>query len=439
MAMTTEWPTEIDGYRIDGVLGRGSTAVVLRAHDLELDRPVALKLLFADLDDDARARFALEARAASRLAHPNVVQVFAAGTHQGRAYLAQELIDGLPVSAILEARGTLSPDSALDLGLQIARALSAAEEAGVLHRDVKPDNMLVDDDGRAKLADFGLARIMSAQGRLTADGTTLGTPHYMSPEQGEGRPLDARSDQYALGATLYHLLTGTPPFDAEHVLAILLAHRESEVPPIRDRVPECSPRLASIVERMLAKSPEHRFVSFEAVIEALESVSELPETPVHVPRRRATLEALRRDSPLIAGAMTLASALVLTFGQRGPVAPVSAPIAIETVAAPIAPVPVAPPPAAPEPVKAEIAKRPLSSKPDVAALAARGDHSAVAALVPLLSATDDATAIAAAEALGSLGDLDALGPLEDAARTGRSAAVRAAAERARRRLWDVED
>lgn len=343
------WPEHIDGYRIDGVMGRGSTAVVLRAHDLELDRPLALKLLFADLDDDARARFALEARAASRLAHPNVVQVFAAGAYDGRAYLAQELVDGLPLSAMLEVRGHLSPEATVELGLQVAHALWAAEQAGVIHRDIKPDNILVDDEGHAKLADFGLARILAAPSRLTSDGTTLGTPHYMSPEQGEGAALDARSDQYALGATLYHLLTGAPPFDAEQAVTLLLMHRERRLPPLTERAPDCPPRLASIVEKMLAKQPAERFETFEHVIEALDSVAAAPEqrlelgevgdaagprghdaqdlvaltdeAPEPPPTRPPTAwRAVWRHSPLIAGVLILAAALVVTFGTaRGPV------------------------------------------------------------------------------------------------------------------------
>lgn len=310
------WPEQIDGYRIDGVLGRGSTAVVLRAHDVELDRPLALKLLFADLDDDARARFALEARAASRLAHPNVVQVFAAGDYDGRAYLAQELVDGLPLSSILELRGALSPEATADLGLQIAEALAAAEQAGVLHRDIKPGNILIDDDGRAKLADFGLARILAAPSRLTSDGTTLGTPHYMSPEQGAGEPLDARSDQYALGATLYHLLAGAPPFDAEQALTILLHHREAPLPPLVD----CPARLASIVEKMLAKAPDDRFASFDEVIEALGSIEGAPDERIEARRTSsaqtsAVVHAVWRHSPLVAGVLILAAAIVLTFGS----------------------------------------------------------------------------------------------------------------------------
>ncbi len=324
-SIAAAWPEQIDGYRIDGVLGRGSTAVVLRAHDVELDRPLALKLLFADLDDDARARFALEARAASRLTHPNVVQVFAAGDYGGRAYLAQELVDGLPLSAILELRGALSPEATADLGLQIAEALAAAERAGVLHRDIKPDNILIDDDGRAKLADFGLARILAAPSRLTSDGTTLGTPHYMSPEQGAGEPLDARSDQYALGATLYHLLAGAPPFDAEQALTILLHHREAPLPPLT----ECPARLASIVEKMLAKAPDDRFASFDEVIEALGSIEAAPDQRIESTEARARPSAVAqsvwRHSPLVAGVLILAAAIVLTFGSaRGDEPPTEA-------------------------------------------------------------------------------------------------------------------
>ncbi|MCK6552560.1 serine/threonine protein kinase, partial [Myxococcota bacterium] len=266
-------PTSVAGYRVDGVLGQGSTGIVLRVHDEALDRPMALKLLAEGLDDDARARFLVEARAAGRIIHPNVVQVYAVGTFEGRAFITQELVDGWPLSALLDARGALSPAAVIDLGIQAARGLGRAAEVGVVHRDVKPQNLLVTEAGLVKLADFGVAKIVHAPTGLTDTGTTLGTPHYMSPEQGLGQDVDARSDQYALGATLYHLITGRAPFDADNALAVLLKHVQEPLVPVQALAPGCPVALAAVVERMLAKDRAERFESFDAVIEALEAAA----------------------------------------------------------------------------------------------------------------------------------------------------------------------
>lgn len=264
-------PAQIGGYRVDGLLGRGGTGIVFRVYDETLERPLALKLLADDLDDDARARFMVEARAAGRIIHPNVVQVYAVGVHEGRTYITQELVEGHPLSSLLEVRGKLSATAVIDIGIQAARGLARAAEVGVVHRDVKPQNLLVTDEGLVKLADFGLAKLLHAPSALTDAGTTLGTPHYMSPEQGLAQDLDERSDQYSLGATLYHLVSGQTPFDADNALALLLMHVQAPLPPVGSVDPTCPEDLAAVIARMLAKDRDQRFASFAEVIEALEA------------------------------------------------------------------------------------------------------------------------------------------------------------------------
>ncbi|MFO0728792.1 MAG: protein kinase [Myxococcota bacterium] len=442
-------PQLIGGYPVDGILGRGSTATVYRVHDPGLDRPMALKLLLGDLDQDGRDRFELEARALSRVNHPHVVQVFTTGSHEGRAFITQELVEGCALSEILDAKGKMRPSAVVELGLQLAAGLGTAAAAGVLHRDVKPENVLVRDDGVAKLTDFGIARLLDMPRRLTEDGTTVGTPHYMSPEQGQGAELDARSDQYSLGATLYHLLTGAPPFHADNVLALLLKHLQSPVPPLEERCPECPPRLASIVERMLAKDPSARFPSFEALEEALASVEERPEEPLPAPppppiearsvAPRTFRATLREESPLIAAGMTLAAAVILSVANLSP-RPAASPLIIERVergglapAVPIfspAPTPEATP--APAPLASKKAARARPVDPGLAPLA-------TPALLELAAHGKEDQALAALALIAERGDVTSVDPLTVIAETAASASVRAAAKQARDRIFKIEE
>jgi hypothetical protein len=459
--MGPEIPQTIEGYRVESVLGRGASGVVLRVRDEALDRSIALKLLTDDLDEEARARFLIEAKAAARIIHPNVVQVFAVGSHEGRSFITQELVDGYPLSMLLEANGRLSPAAVVDVAIQVASGLARAAEVGVLHRDVKPQNLLITEEGLVKLADFGLAKILNAPSQLTESGTTLGTPHYMSPEQGQGLLLDPRSDQYSLGATLYHLICGRPPFDDENALVLLMKHKEAPLPPVRELAPECPEALAAIVERMLAKSPEDRFTDFEEVLEALESV-DAPSSEEHE-SIRVLLEGVEKSEPpppakspvpawVINGAVVLCAIAVVgaavyrgrqvafTHAQRMAIREEMPPIEIAR-------------PLVPEQAKAKPAQRPLSrmerlleelADPRSAVSAARelgelGDQRATQPLIEAARSRTERIAVAALDALGELGDIDAIGPLEELASSGRTATIREAAERAKARLYSVED
>lgn len=476
-------PSVIDGYRVEGVLGRGASGIVLRVRDDALDRSIALKLLTDDLDAGARARFLIEAKAAARIVHPNVVQVFGVGNHEGRAFITQELVEGYPLAMLLEARGRLSPEAVIDVGIQVASGLARAAEVGVLHRDVKPQNLLITEAGLVKLADFGLAKILNAPSSLTDTGTTLGTPHYMSPEQGLGLPLDARADQYSLGATLYHLLCGEPPFHDDNALALLLKHKEASLVPLEIRAPDVPKPLSRIVERMLEKAPADRFEGFEDVVEALEALFEEPSeehdtirhlfegidreatpqvTPLpSVEARSATDEQRRLPAWVINAAVAVAAVAVFgvaIFGgsRFGTTRPKARPIREEV------PVEAAAPPARrdlfrPPPVQKRPKPRPKKrltefeqllrelDTPRTAAAAAKalgelGDHRATAPLIEALQdQRHEAASVAAARALGQLGDIKAIAPLRTMAEKGRTASIRAAAEQAKKRLWSVEE
>jgi serine/threonine-protein kinase len=243
---------------------------VWRAADQVLDRPVAVKLLRrAHLGDEALAsRFRAEARYAAALSHPGIARVFDYGesdrhTEHG-AYLVMELVEGEPLSALLARSGRLSAGAALDIIGQAAQALHAAHEAGIVHRDIKPGNLLITTDGRVKITDFGIARAVQAAqaGHLTQTGMVMGTAQYVSPEQASGLPVSAASDTYSLGVVGYQCLAGRLPFIADTAIALALSHVREEPPPLPGDVPA---GVRDLVERMMAKRPEQRPASAEQV------------------------------------------------------------------------------------------------------------------------------------------------------------------------------
>src|SRR5579862_5644046 len=202
------------GYRIEELIGRGGMGVVYRAYDLRLKRPVALKFVAPSLARDVRfrERFARESELVMSLEHPNVVPIYDAGDVDGQVYLAMRLVDGNDLGSVIRAEGALDPARAVGIATQIAAALDAAHARGLVHRDVKPSNVLLDGSEHVYLADFGLTRRLDDQTSQPADDRSVGTPAYLAPEQLEGRPLDGRADAYALGCLLYECLTGEPVF-----------------------------------------------------------------------------------------------------------------------------------------------------------------------------------------------------------------------------------
>ncbi|MCI0340494.1 MAG: protein kinase [Planctomycetales bacterium] len=252
----------IEGYEIEGKIGHGGMGVVYRARQRSLDRSVAIKVLSASLARDRRfiGRFLREARAVAKLNHENIIVGIDVGKSNGVYYFVMEYVEGETVHEILRREKRLPERRALEIARQIALALGHAAENGLVHRDVKPDNIMMARDGVAKLCDLGLAKSIQEDPRLTQSGATHGTPHYMSPEQARGSAaIDIRSDIYSLGATLYHMLVGEVPFDGSSAAVILLKHLTEHVPSPRAKRAEISENTCHLVEKMMAKRPEHRY------------------------------------------------------------------------------------------------------------------------------------------------------------------------------------
>ena len=258
-------------YRLLELLGQGGMATIYRARDAQLDRDVAVKLLRPEFgqDPDFLARFRDEARSAASLSHPNIVAVFDFGQDEGDPYIVMELVEGQDLASILRENGPLAPRQAARVAADVAKALHAAHTRGIVHRDVKPSNILIGRDGRVKVADFGIARALD-DAQVTLPGVTMGSVHYFAPEQARGEPATAASDTYALGIVLFETLTGQRPFSGEGAAAVALA-RLTNTPPrqstLRAAVP---PALDAIVARAMALDPAARFPSAAAMGAALD-------------------------------------------------------------------------------------------------------------------------------------------------------------------------
>ena len=249
-------------------------ADVYLAEQESLRRQVAVKVLRPETTrhEAALERFAQEARAAASLVHGNIVQIHEVACIDGIHFLAEEYVAGPSLKAWLAARGPLDTRQGLAVLGQVAAALARAAEQGIVHRDIKPENLLVTPSGEVKVADFGLARVLSSDVALTQDGMTLGTPLYMSPEQGQGHAVDARSDLYSLGATAYHLLAGQPPFPGQTPVSVVMAHIQEPLVSLATLRPDLPAGLCAIVERLLAKVPAERFQTPAALLDAVEAV-----------------------------------------------------------------------------------------------------------------------------------------------------------------------
>jgi serine/threonine protein kinase len=257
---TTGRPLQVAGYRIEEVAGRGGMGVVYRATHMHLGRTVALKLLNPELaaSEEFRERFIREARAAAELEHPNIVPVYDAGEVEGRLYLAMKFIEGTDLAQLLESEGTLGPERVMPLLEQLANALDAAHKNGLIHRDVKPANALLDGD-RLYLTDFGLTRRVDSTRPLTATGRAVGTAAYLAPEQIRGEPLDRRVDVYALGCVLYQCLAGEPPYLRDTDMLIMWAHVGAEPPSLSAARPDLPATVERLLQKALAKSREDRY------------------------------------------------------------------------------------------------------------------------------------------------------------------------------------
>jgi len=272
-----------DRYVVEAQIGRGGMATVWRAHDTVLNRPVALKRLRPGLreDDESMKRFSREARTVARLSHPGIVRLLDMGEDDDGPYLVMELVDGEDLKTRIVREGRMAPREVARIGAQVASTLAFAHRHGVIHRDIKPQNVLIDRAGNAKLADFGIAQLLEVSGesRLTRSGMMVGTSDYLAPEQAEGRPVDGRTDTYALGIVLWECLTGELPFPGENFVAVAMRQLKDPLPDPRTRVPEVPARLAECVLRAAAKNPDDRFASAEDFAAELEACVEDPAAP----------------------------------------------------------------------------------------------------------------------------------------------------------------
>jgi ABC-type branched-subunit amino acid transport system substrate-binding protein len=295
------------GYRIESLVGRGGMGVVYRAMDLSLERPVALKMIAPELAEDAhfRTRFLREPRLAASLDHPNVIPIYEAGEHEGQLYLAMRFVEGSDLKRVLEREGRLAPERALAVLAQVAGALDAAHRRALVHRDVKPANVLLDVDGHAYLTDFGITK--QAGGASTDTGRAVGTLDYLAPEQIRGEDVDGRTDSYALGCVLYECLEGRPPFRRDSEAETLWAHMQEEPAPLKDYG-----ALDPVLRKALAKDREHRYGSCAELVDAAAGALGLAAPTV---RRQLVRPGLRRRAPLIlaGGLLFLAAVIALAI------------------------------------------------------------------------------------------------------------------------------
>jgi serine/threonine-protein kinase len=263
--------TIVDGrYRVLSRLGSGGMADVYCAEDTHLGRQVALKILYRRFAQDAEfvERFKREAQSAAGLTHPNVVNVYDRGEHDGTYYIAMEYLPGRTLKDVIVAQGALDQEAVVDIGVQILRAASFAHRRGVIHRDLKPHNVMIDDAGSAKVTDFGIARAGASE--MTEAGAVMGTAQYLSPEQAQGHAATSQSDLYSVGIILYELLTGSLPFDGESAVSIAVQHLNELPAPIHVQRPDVAPELEAAVMRSLAKDPAARWADADEFIRALE-------------------------------------------------------------------------------------------------------------------------------------------------------------------------
>lgn len=252
-------------YELEELVGTGGMSSVYRARDQLLERHVALKVLHPHYGDDDEyvERFRREARAVAQLSHPHIVTVIDRGEDDGQQYIVFEYVDGENLKQLLERNGPLPTRRAVELACEIADALAFAHEHGLVHRDVKPQNVLLTPDGNAKVTDFGIARSLDVEHGVTQTGTVLGTSNYLSPEQAGGKPTTQATDVYSLGVVLYELLTGEVPFPGENFVAVAMRHINEPPPDVLERRPDIPLRLAAAVDRALEKDPQRRFPTMD--------------------------------------------------------------------------------------------------------------------------------------------------------------------------------
>jgi serine/threonine-protein kinase len=263
-------------YRLEAKLGSGGMSTVYLARDQTLDRPVAVKVMHREMSEqaDQLERFRQEARSVAKFSHPNVVSVIDAGEDGGHPYIVFEYVEGETLKQRISRNGALDPQEAIAYAIEIARGLSVAHARNMVHRDIKPQNILIDGEGRAKLTDFGISRQLEQDG-MTATGRVLGTTDYVAPEQAMGRKVDPRTDIYSLGVVLYEMLVGQVPFAADSQVGVAMKHVNEELPDVQRRRPDVSAAVALVVERSTAKDPAERYQQVGEMIDDLSTALEV--------------------------------------------------------------------------------------------------------------------------------------------------------------------
>ncbi len=368
-------------YLVEGVLGRGTMGVVYRCRHLVLERTVAIKVLKPDLaqDEEVLQRFMTEAKAASSIGSRHIVDVLDFGRlADGSSYLVMEQLSGQTLGELLAASPLLPPNIVLSLALQIAEGLGAAHAAGVVHRDLKPDNVFLTetrpDEYFVTILDFGIAKVQASQNKLTQQGTLVGTPHYMSPEQARAKAADQRADIYALGVIMFELATGDVPFDGEAPVAVLTQHVHDKPPTLESRLPQgrsLPAGLENVIRKCLAKRPEHRYQSMSELSEDLRTLisGSAPEVVIEadaeapLPSAPGSVPTARGPRPLFYVALVAAVLLGAAWGTHEYLARSSRAPTIVTVAAPPPPAPpkTEPKPKEPEGTKVDLILFPLDS------------------------------------------------------------------------------
>jgi eukaryotic-like serine/threonine-protein kinase len=305
-------------YLLEELCGSGGMSSVYRAHDRLLERDVAIKILHSSYleDGDAVERFRREARSVAQLSHPNVVTVIDRGEEDRHQFIVFEYVPGNTLKDYVARRGPLPPGEALSIAIEVGKGLAYAHRQGIVHRDVKPQNVILNGDGLPKVTDFGIARSVDVEKGVTQTGTVLGTSDYIAPEQASGGPAVPESDVYGLGCVLFELLTGSTPYSGGSFVDVAMKHIHSPTPSVREGRPEVPPRLAAAVERAMAKDPADRFGSmgeFVGELEACragldrpvdETTAVVPESPAAVPPARRVPRPARRP-PRRVGATVL--------------------------------------------------------------------------------------------------------------------------------------
>ena len=310
-------------YEVEELVGHGGMSSVYKARDALLERHVALKILHEQYtaDEDFVERFKREARSVAQLQHPNIVTVIDRGEAEGRQFIVFEYIDGENLKERVVRNGRLDVREAVEISLEVARGLAFAHEQGLIHRDVKPQNILLNGDGRAKVTDFGIARSLAVDG-MTQTGTVLGTSNYIAPEQASGQRVDAHSDVYALGVVLYELLAGEVPFPGESFVAVAMKHMHEPAPNLLDVRGDVPLRVAAAVDRALEKDPEQRFPTMDAFAAELDAcLTELDRGPegdatMVIPSARRASSKRKQVSrwPLAIGLLALLAVAAIVIG-----------------------------------------------------------------------------------------------------------------------------